>query len=255
MNNLLQNPKVKNLLYILGGLLVFFLLFNYVLMPWFVYSAEVQVPKVVNMQQEAAIKILDEAGLDPVIGDTSYIENGFAENAIILQKPYAGETVKKGRRIFLVLSGGEPTTVVPMIKGKSITNARFALERVGLKIGEISEVSSDNPKDLVIAQQFIAGVKLKKGTMINVSVSAGQTEGQIEIPNLIGKSLTEAERILNENFLKIGKINYQPSFDLLPNTVKDQYPSPGSRLNQGDAVDLFITKNVETKDEATTREE
>ncbi|MCK9425885.1 MAG: PASTA domain-containing protein [Ignavibacteriaceae bacterium] len=255
MNKLLQNPKVKKLLYFLGGLSILFLLFNYLLMPWFVYSAEVQVPKVVNLQQEEAIRVLDEAGLDAIIGDTTFIETGFAKNAIILQKPHAGEFVKKGRRIFLVLSGGEPTTVVPSIQGKSITNARFALERVGLKIGEIMEVSSDNPKDIIIAQQFIAGVKLKKGTFINVSVSTGQVEGEIEIPNLIGKSLTEAERILNESFLKVGKINYQPSFDLLPNTVKDQYPSPGSWLNQGDAVDLFITKNVETKEEITTREE
>lgn len=255
MNNLLQNPKVKKLLYLLGGFFIFFLIFNYLLMPWFVYSSEVQVPSVVNLQQEQAIKIMEDAGLNPVIGDTSYIENGFSKNAIILQKPHAGEIVKKGRRIFLVLSGGEPTTIVPSLRGKSITNARFALERVGLKIGVISEVSSDNPKDIVIAQQLVAGVKIKKGSVIDVSVSSGQTEGQIEIPNLIGKSLNEAEKILNENFLKIGKINYQPSFELLPNTVKDQYPSPGSRLNQGDAVDLFITKNVETKDEINAREE
>ncbi|MFA6026222.1 MAG: PASTA domain-containing protein [Ignavibacteriaceae bacterium] len=255
MNKLLQNPKVKKLLYFLGGLFIFFLLFNYLLMPWFVYSAEVQVPKVVSLQQEEAIKVLEDAGLNVFIGDTTFVETGFAKNAIILQKPHAGEIVKKGRRIFLVLSGGEPMADVPSLRGKSVTNARFALERVGLKIGEITEVSSDNPKDIIIAQQFVAGVKLKKGAYINVEVSSGQVEGNIEIPNLIGKSLTEAEKILNENFLKVGKINYQPSFDLLPNTVKDQYPSPGSKLNQGDAVDLFITKNVETKDEVTTREE
>ncbi|MFA6597670.1 MAG: PASTA domain-containing protein [Ignavibacteriaceae bacterium] len=255
MNKLLQNLNVKKLLYFLGSLVVAFLLFNYALMPWFVYSAEVQVPKVVNLQQEEAIKVLEDAGLNAIVGDTTFVETGFAKNAIILQKPHAGEVVKKGRRIFLVLSGGEPTTTVPSLLGKSVTNARFALERVGLKIGEIVEVSSDNPKDIIVSQQLLAGTKINKGTLINVSVSAGQIEGQIEIPNLIGKSLTEAERILNENFLKVGKINYQPSFDLLPNTVKDQYPSPGNRLNQGDAVDLFITKNVETKEEVNPREQ
>ncbi|PIP78671.1 MAG: hypothetical protein COW85_03335 [Ignavibacteria bacterium CG22_combo_CG10-13_8_21_14_all_37_15] len=255
MNKFLKNPKVKKTLYFFAGVFIVMLLFNYLFMPWFVYSAEVQVPGVVNMQQSEAMKILEEAGLNPIIGDTTFVETGFARDAIILQKPSAGETVKKGRRIFLVLSGGEPTVVVPTILGKSITNARFALERVGLKIGEIMEVSSDNPKDIIIAQQFIAGVKIKKGTFLNVSVSAGRTEGDILIPNLLGKSLNEAEKILNEAFLKIGKINYQPSFDLLPNTVKDQYPSPGGKLNQGDAVDLFVTKNVETKEELNPREQ
>jgi len=255
MNNILQKLKSKKIFYSFVGIIIAFILFNYLLMPWFVYSEEVQVPKVVNLQQETAIRILEDAGLEPIVGDTSYVENGFKENSIILQKPFAGVIVKKGRKIFLVLSGGEPTTAVPSVQGKSITNARFAFERVGLKIGEILEVSSDNPKNIIIAQQFAAGTKIKKGSFVSVSISAGQTEGQIEIPNLIGKPFAEAEIILTESLLKVGKINYQPSFDLLPNTVKDQYPSPGSRLNQGDAVDLFITKNVETKDEITTRDE
>jgi len=112
MNKLLQNLNTKKLLYYFGGFLVAFLLFNYALMPWFVYSAEVQVPKVVNLQQEEAIKILEDAGLTAIVGDTTFVETGFAKNAIILQKPHAGEIVKKGRRIFLVISGGEPTTIV-----------------------------------------------------------------------------------------------------------------------------------------------
>ncbi|MBK7380332.1 MAG: PASTA domain-containing protein [Ignavibacteriales bacterium] len=47
--------------------------------------------------------------------------------------------------------------------------------------------------------------------------------GQIEVPDLIGKSLTEATMILRDSSLVVGKINYQRSFSLLPNTVLDQY--------------------------------
>jgi beta-lactam-binding protein with PASTA domain len=42
--------------------------------------------------------------------------------------------------------------------------------------------------------------------------------------------------------LTIGKINYQPSSTLLPNTILDQYPSGGNLLSPGDVVDLFVTK-------------
>jgi len=48
---------------------------------------------------------------------------------------------------------------------------------------------------------------------------------------------------------QVGKINYQPSFSLLPNTVLDQYPSKGNKANKGDQVDLFVTKSVESKDQ------
>jgi beta-lactam-binding protein with PASTA domain len=32
---------------------------------------------------------------------------------------------------------------------------------------------------------------------------------------------------------------------LLPNTVLDQYPSSGNKLNPGEKVDLFVTKSSE----------
>ncbi|MCW9096960.1 MAG: PASTA domain-containing protein, partial [Ignavibacteriaceae bacterium] len=57
-----------------------------------------------------------------------------------------------------------------------------------------------------------------------------------------GKSLSEAKKILADSSLVIGKINYQTSSTLLPNTILDQYPSSGNTLNPGDAVDLFATK-------------
>jgi len=58
------------------------------------------------------------------------------------------------------------------------------------------------------------------------------------------KSLSEAEKVLADSSLKVGKINYQPSFSLLPNTILDQYPSKGNKVNPGDAIDLFVTKSV-----------
>ncbi len=59
---------------------------------------------------------------------------------------------------------------------------------------------------------------------------------------MIGKSLTEATRIISDSTLTLGKVNYQISSTLLPNTVLDQYPAPGNKLNSGNTVDLFITK-------------
>ncbi|MCK7523076.1 MAG: PASTA domain-containing protein [Ignavibacteriales bacterium] len=55
----------------------------------------------------------------------------------------------------------------------------------------------------------------------------------------------EAGKVLADSSLKVGKLNYQISFSLLPNTVIDQYPSKGNKLNPGDAVDLFVTKSGE----------
>jgi serine/threonine-protein kinase len=104
---------------------------------------------------------------------------------------------------------------------------------------------------MVFDQQFAEGTNLRKGQSIGISVSIGKGGGDIEVPDLIGKSLSEARIILSGSSLTVGKINYQISSTLLPNTVLDQYPAPGNKLNSGNTVDLFITKEgtIQERDE------
>lgn len=244
MKNLLRNPLFRNLLFILIGFIVIILLLNYFIMPWYVSSAETKVPKVVGLQLQEAIDLLENDGFRPVISDTSYglqVKPG----AIFLQKPDAGKVVKEGRTIYLFVSGGQKVIPVPLLKGKSILDAKFALERLGLKLGRVERIPSNQPEDMIFDQQYAEGTLLKQGDIVGVTVSAGRGGGEIIVPDLIGKSLSEAKKILADSSLVIGKINYQQSATLLPNTILDQYPSSGNSLNPGEAVDLFVTKPID----------
>ena len=241
MKKLLDNPFVKKVLIAIGIIIAVILLFNFILLPLYVSGAEISVPNVVGMTEEEAFESLKEADFNPQISDTSFGVS-LPPGRIFLQKPEAGKLVKEGRTIYLFISGGDQIISVPILKGKSVRDARFALERIGLKLGKVEELASTHPKDMVFDQQFAEGTKLKKGQSVGISVSIGKGEGDIIVPDLIGKSLTEARRILSDSTLTIGKVNYQISSTLLPNTVLDQYPAPGNKLNSGSAVDLFITK-------------
>jgi beta-lactam-binding protein with PASTA domain len=241
MKNILAKPFVKKILLFLAALIVIIFIFDLFLIPWYVSSPEVTVPVVKGLSEQEAIEKLESVNLEPVVGDTTYDEK-YAKGSIILQKPVGGEIVKEGRRIYLFISGGEPVVMVPNLKGKSLRDAKLTLERVGLKVGRIEEVASENPRDMIFDQEFAQGTKLKKGSMVGIYVSIGEGGGQIEVPDLVGKSLAEAERILADNSLILGKINYQRSFSLLPNTVLDQYPSKGNMVDAGEAVDLFVTR-------------
>jgi serine/threonine-protein kinase len=251
MKNILEKPLVKKLLLILAALIILILIFDLLIFPWYVRSPEVKVPDVKGLEEEAAIEQLEDVNLEPVIGDTTYDEK-FAEGTIILQKPTAGEIVKEGRRIYLFISGGEPVVFVPNLRGKSLRDAKLSLERVGLKVGRIEEVPSNNPKDMIFDQEFTEGTKLKKGLSVGIYISIGEGAGSIEVPDLVGKSLAEAERIIIENSLTIGKINYQRSFSLLPNTILDQYPSKGNLVEAGQAIDLFVTRAAEPGEKEVT---
>lgn len=228
---------------ILLGLIfiVIVLMLDYIILPWWVNREEVSVPNVVGKSEQEAFKLLEEKDLTPILSDTTFNES-FPRGTIVLQRPDRGSIVKTGRRIYLFLSGGEPTVLVPLLKGKSVRDAKFALERLGLKLGNVEQAPSNTPQNMIFDQEYAEGTPLKKGQSVSIFVSSGVESGEILVPDLIGKSLIDASKILADSLLKIGKINYQISFSLLPNTIIDQYPSRGTKLNQGDAVDLFVTK-------------
>lgn len=244
MKNILQKPAVRKILLILLGVLLFFIILDNLFFPWYVSSSETVVPSVVGKSEQDAFQILEDAGFDPKIADTSYGAD-FPKGHIFLQKPDAGKVVKEGRDIYLFISGGEQIVAVPKLKGKTLVDAKFSLERLELKLGRVKEIPSSQPKDMIFDQELAEGTRIKKGESVGVTISMGKGVGSITVPDLIGKSLAEARRILMDSSLVVGKVNYQISQSLLPNTILDQYPSKGNKINPGDQVDLFVTKAVE----------
>lgn len=223
------------------SILIVFLILDKVILPFYVSSEEISIPLVVGKTESEAISILEDKGFEVIIADTTF-GNDVPAGKIFMQRPEAGKIVKSGRTVYLFVSGGEKTVIVPALKGKSIVDSKFALERLGLKLGNVEYLQSNYPKDMVFDQQFVEGTKLKRGSSVNIFVSSGNLSERIVVPDLVGKSLTEARQILSDSTLQVGKINYLISNTLLPNTILDQYPVYGNRLNSGDKVDLFVTK-------------
>ncbi len=229
--------------------IVFLLLLTYVIMPWYVNSNEVIVPRVQGLSLENAIDRLNATNLNYFIGDTSYDRN-FPIGSIVAQRPLAGRTVKGGRSIYLVISGGAPQAVVPNVTGKLLSNARFEMEKVGLFVGKVTiDSTSENAKNTVVSQSSGSGAKIARGSKVDLVIAIGKTKGSIEIPSVVGLSLTDASRKLEEFGLSVRRISYRPAANILPNTVLDQIPSSGTKVNPGDGIDLFISQFVEVQEE------
>jgi eukaryotic-like serine/threonine-protein kinase len=226
-----------------GSILGLFLLLNYVVLPAYVnHGSRVTVPSVVGMAFDDAQKTLEGAGLRVVLGETKP-DPDIAPGLIIQQNPVAQAVVKEGRRVYVTISGGEVQVPVPSLRGRSLRDARFALERFGLKLGSVSYDSSDTfPENTIIYQSAAADTRLPKGASVGIVVSRGKILLQAQVPLVVGKTLGEAEQVLAQVGLKVGNITYQQSFDLVPNTVVDQYPRQGESTTPGQAVDLFVIK-------------
>jgi beta-lactam-binding protein with PASTA domain len=245
---LLASPFVRFFLKVFAVLFLLFLFFDYLFMPWYVnHGGTVQVPNVVGMREADALRMLDSLEFVPRISETRP-DKRYPEGYVVLQNPAAEQVVKPGRRIYLTVSGGEQLVPVPILRGRSLRDAKFTLERFGLKLGNtLLQVSQEFPEGTIIAQDSLLGQKVRRGTIVNVIVSAGPSLDSLSVPNVIGRSLSDAQRILTGKNLKVGNITYQTNSEYLPNTVLDQFPKPDAVLSAGKAVDLFIAQAPEKK--------
>lgn len=238
---------IKKFIIISTGILLFFLLvviaLNDYVLPWYVSAPELKLPNIVGKNKVEAIDTLKALKLVPIDNGIRY-DARYPKNTVIFQNPHAGSIVKENRRVYILVSGGEPMISMPLLVGKTIRDAKITLERLGLKMCKPQFTRSEYPANTIVEQEYPQGKYLVKGDSVLLKVSVGPQIGMIRVPNLLGKSLYAAKRILRNNSLKLGKINYQKSPNLLPNTVIDQYPSENQLVNIGDSVDVFITKNI-----------
>jgi len=240
----------KTLAWSLGVLAGLFILFNYVVLPLYVnHGSRMTVPSVVGLPLERARAVLDSAALQPVEADTRPDPQRPA-GTVIAQNPAESAVVKEGRRVYLTISGGEVQVYVPLLRGRSLREARFTLERHGLRLGDLSMVSAEGfPENTIVDQSVTADTKVVKGTRVALSVSSGRGSSETTVPQVTGKTMNEAEKILMQAGLRIGQVTYQPSFDLVPNTIVDQFPRVGEPARQGDVVDLFVVKSGRPSEE------
>ena len=240
----------KRFLLTVSSLVVAFILLNSFILPWYVNHGEtLHVPQVVGLPLESAKQTLIDRGLLPIESETRPDPTAPA-GTVVGQNPDADAVVKDGRHIYLTVSGGEIEVMVPALRGRSVREAKFTLERSGLRMGDVEYATSDAyPAGTIVDQSVQPGMKVSKGAVVKIVVSQGKALQQITVPDFTGKTLKEVERIIAQQGLKLGNITYQASFDLIPNTVVDQFPRAGDSVPQGQAIDLFVIKAGKPQEE------
>ncbi len=205
------------------------------------------VPDVIGLPIGEAKKKLLAIGLEPKEAEYK-TDKRYKIGTVILQNPNAESEVKYGRGIYLTISGGEEFVDVPNLRGKSIREAVFNLERCGLKLGSISyEPSEDIFPNTIIRQGIQPNKKVAIGSQIDLIVSQGRSTDMRSVPDVSSKTLTEAEKMLTNRGFRIGKITYQINLELLPNTILEQYPRAGILMQLGTVVDLIVAQKTEMK--------
>jgi len=219
-----------------------------VVLPWYInLGGVVKVPNVIGLDQNKAIELLKSVNLDPIEAGKRF-DKTYPEGSIIFQSPMPNMNVREGRRIYLTISSGDEYFVVPDLIGKSVKEAKIILLNSSLRMGLISYDSSDTSmSDLIIRQSVPKNAKVKPETFIGVTLPMPPSSGNCTVPNLMNKSLTEAEKLLAQNKLTAGKIIYVYRADLNPNTVVDQFPRAGDQVEEGKEINLWVVDEPSNK--------
>ena len=224
------------------------LLFDKAIMPLYTkHGMEYELPDVTEKMVVEGVQLLEDQGYSPVIKDSVYDEN-YPPGAIVRQTPLPYTLVKKGRRIYLVISIGEKPISMPNLIGLTPKDAEFRLKEELLRLNRvIYEFSEFYPNGVVINQSVPSGVTMERNQRVNITVSLGQPPSKIEVPNIVGKSLTYVKKELQSIGVKLGEIKYQYRPNLVPETVVAQSIPAGKPLENVQSIDITVSTDIPPK--------
>ncbi len=258
-----SKPLWVNILASIGLVLLLVLLF-FASLDWVTgFGKSEKVPTVVGQNAIAAQKILEDKGFLVALQDSVYVDS-IAKLAVVKQSPEADAIVKKGRTIYLTINRSIPPMVeMPNLVGFSIRSAEMYLRSLGLKLG-IIKYKPDIARNAVLEQSINedilkAGTKIPLGTAINLVLGSGVGGGEMEVPNLIGLTVSESKNWLSSLSLNFGSIIPMGAIsDTGAAYVVKQSPEPyvesipgqksANKIRSGQLLDIYISAVAPVKD-------
>ncbi len=254
------------LVIILGLGLILTLSFFYVYLPVVTNHDEtVTVPDLEGINISNIDEFLTKRNLKYEVMADSGFTSSYEPQTILKQYPLPGSKVKENRKVFLTLNAVNPPTVkMPDLVDGSVKNAQLLLESYGLERGQIKYVP-DLAQNAVLEQNFEgkaieAGAYLPKGSKIDLVVGDGLGNTLLEVPDLTGMELEEAEFTVVGSGLKMGNVLFKdPKLaDRDPKSEKQQAderlvivrqsPASGKNVHIGEEVDVWLDKQQGTQE-------
>lgn len=207
-------------------------------------ETEGQMIDIRGMSVEDAQKAVDRLKLDLTVFAFETKQSDKKDGTILEQDVKAGDTVKRGSQINVVIAGkGDSTSEmvkIPSVIGKTKSSAKSTLESAGFSVTfEYGDYNDSVAADVVTAQSPSAKNKAAKGSTVTVTLSPGQKP--ITVPNVVGASQSHAESALAGAGLKYTYADSQYSDTVPADNVISQTKS-GETVAAGTTITLTLSK-------------
>jgi len=229
--------------FLLAGLLIVITM-DKIIMPLVLKSgSETDAPNLIGKTVEEAKDIIKDNKFELLADSTEY-NNDFLANTIIYQYPGRNTKIKPGRRIRVIVSLGPRPIKMPDVVGEPRRDAELIIKASGLNLVKQEWIHSNGFIKGIVASQYPEGDQdVPENTGVILYISDGQPETDIIMPSLIELGLSTAlDTLIASNFDTTRvNIQYEEAPELLPETVIDQHPDPGTLTNIDVTVDLVVS--------------
>ncbi len=152
--------------------------------------------------------------------------------------------LNEGDSLVVYVSTGPTTFKLPKLEGMTEVQALAAIKDAGMTVGTITEeYSVEIEEGLVMGQTPEAGTRVPKGTVVDIVISQGPEI--LEMPDLLGMDFEEAEELLEEMGLVVGKVTKSYSDKYEKNQVMKQSVKAEKEVKEGTKINLVISKGPE----------
>lgn len=248
--NFFKNRRVqRNILYAVGGLLIFIELIFLALRVYTRHGQALSVPDFSGLKLDEVSRLADQTSLRYEIIDSTFIQ-GQAPGTVIAQTPSVNTKVKSNRTIFLTINAVIPEKIdMPNLLNMPVRQAEAILLTRGLQVG-FKRYVPNIARDFVLKQLYknrevAPGGKVIKGSSIDLVVGFGSGTSEVSVPNLKGLSRGAAQESLSGSYLSFGAVIFDNSVESRQDSMKaiiwKQKPAYGSSITMGGSVDVWLT--------------
>jgi eukaryotic-like serine/threonine-protein kinase len=221
-----------------------------------IHGTEVAIPDLRGMTVADAGERAGSQGLTILVENHLY-STDVPAGRVANQSPEAGEIVRRGWRVWLTESLGPQKLAIPDVKGKDQRVATIEIRRAGFQTGAVAEMPWPGVEPgRVIAQSPDPNAAGVESPVMNLLVAAqpdaGETQGGLVMPSLIGQVFTSAALSLARMGLHLAPVKEQdthvtapggsPASIFPPGTVVAQTPPAGARVDAATAIELTVAK-------------
>ena len=208
-------------------------------------NKEIEVPNLVGRVYDEVVEEYSKQGIE-IIKDKVEYSSEQPEGSVISQTPEKG-TKTKDKKIKVVVSKGQKMVEVPDVTGKDIKVATYELEdTLGFKIEREDVVSEKVASGIIISQDAKKGETLPYGSTIKLQVSKGDGKETVVVPNVLGKTDSDAKNALEALGLTVS-VKYSEDKTKSNGVVIAQSYPQNQTLKQGTLVEITVNKILLTK--------